>query len=76
MDVASEGRTDLPGKRPLLCLDDAVEKGPFEPWSSNFKGRWKASWGSQHQMVNLPMTSVMVLRGHRMAIAACFAFQR
>ena len=27
-------------------------------------------------MVNLPMTSVMKLRGHRMAIAACFAFQR
>ena len=27
-------------------------------------------------MVNLPMTSVMELRGHRMAIAACFAFQR
>src|ERR1035441_8124502 len=32
--------------------------------------------GSHHQMVNLPMTSVMELRGHRMAIAACFAFQR
>jgi hypothetical protein len=27
-------------------------------------------------MVNLPITSVMELRGHRMAIAACFAFQR
>jgi hypothetical protein len=27
-------------------------------------------------MVNLPMTSVVELRGHRMAIAACFAFQR
>jgi hypothetical protein len=27
-------------------------------------------------MVNLPMTSIMELRGHRMAIAACFAFQR
>jgi hypothetical protein len=27
-------------------------------------------------MVNLPMTSVMVLRGYRMVIAACFAFQR
>jgi hypothetical protein len=27
-------------------------------------------------MVNLPMTSVMEPRGHRMAIAACFAFQR
>jgi hypothetical protein len=27
-------------------------------------------------MVSLPMTSVMELRGHRMAIAACFAFQR
>jgi hypothetical protein len=27
-------------------------------------------------MMNLPMTSVMELRGHRMAIAACFAFQR
>ena len=27
-------------------------------------------------MVNLPMTFVMELRGHRMAIAACFAFQR
>jgi hypothetical protein len=32
--------------------------------------------GSHHQIVNLPMTSVMELRGHRMAIAACFAFQR
>jgi hypothetical protein len=27
-------------------------------------------------MVNLPMISVMELRGHRVAIAACFAFQR
>jgi hypothetical protein len=27
-------------------------------------------------MVNLPMTSVVELRGHRKAIAACFAFQR
>jgi hypothetical protein len=32
--------------------------------------------GNHHQIVNLPMTSVMELRGHRMAIAACFAFQR
>jgi hypothetical protein len=32
--------------------------------------------GSHHQMVNLPMTSVVEHRGHRMAIAACFAFQR
>jgi hypothetical protein len=32
--------------------------------------------GSHHQIVNLPMTSVVELRGHRMAIAACFAFQR
>jgi hypothetical protein len=27
-------------------------------------------------MVNLPMTSLVELRGHRMAIAACFVFQR
>jgi hypothetical protein len=27
-------------------------------------------------MVNLRMTSVMELRDHRMAIAACFAFRR
>jgi hypothetical protein len=27
-------------------------------------------------MANSPMTSVLELRGHRMAIAACFAFQR
>src|SRR5664279_6648986 len=32
--------------------------------------------GSHHQMVNLPMTSVMELRDHRMAIAASFAFPR
>src|ERR1019366_6933241 len=32
--------------------------------------------GSHHQIVNLPITSVMELRGHRMAIAARFAFQR
>jgi hypothetical protein len=47
---------------------------------SNFKGRWrvykKVSWGESSSIVNLPMTSVMELRGHRMAIAACFAFQR
>ena len=32
--------------------------------------------GSHHQTVNLPVTFVVELRGHRMAIAACFAFQR
>jgi hypothetical protein len=36
----------------------------------------KVSWGSHHQTVNLPVTFVVELRGHRMAIAACFAFQR
>jgi hypothetical protein len=32
--------------------------------------------GSHHQTVNLPTISVVELRGHRMGIAACFAFQR
>jgi hypothetical protein len=52
-------------------------KSLFAPSGPNFKSRWRANekitWGDA---VNSPATSVVELRAYRMAIAACFVFQR
>ena len=55
-------------------------KSLFASSGPNFKSRWRANekitWGDRRQAVNSPATSVVELRAYRMAIAACFVFQR
>jgi hypothetical protein len=46
----------------------------------HFKSRWRANekiiWGGHRQAVNSPVTSVVELKAHRMAIAASFVYRR
>jgi hypothetical protein len=65
---------------PLLPRPDAVEKAFLYHRAQILRAVGtpirKLFGGIHHQAVNSPVTSVVELRAHRMAIAGCFAFQR
>jgi hypothetical protein len=55
-------------------------KSLFVPPGLHFKSRWRANekiiWEDSSSGGELTVTSVVGLKAHRMAIAACFVFRR